>query len=1028
MYTNLIEQFLQYFNITSYLFDRCDLPYNVTSQDVSVASTQLSKEIDFYNNVIYQTTFQSPQSDGIQTVFKQVTAAMKSLLQSFEINNIYSLTSDKVDNLLTSFGFSNISLPLYIKQDILQVLVYCYKNKGTLNVQTIFDAIYPHFEFTELFFNKNLFTFQGTITINGDQQIINLPVQPVISNDIYWQLTTEQLQAWPESYVLSPYLTGYNIVSVTDNNAASAMLRTLSVQQLTQFNSNPSIYRNTYQTIQLDPIPFTISWLEIYLLLRYIFLLNQNVSFLIPNLNSYLFYNRKDSNNNPDYSLFNSDYSANFLQEQTLPQQQIGTVNITDVSIKSITSLKPVIDSTITANIQLSNIAQLNDISYGAFKDVTIIYGSDINGYQLLLFDTYNSGNYVQYTVDIQLLNPTIFYNDRVIMLYGGYNLDGTKNYNVYYIDMTTNESYSRAIAQNLWYGNSSVVQSDSEFFVLVKDGNCSGCIFSTSTSAIDYRLLYKLDPSVINIQNTITFNFNGKLGLMAPDINNHLHLIVIDHQYNHFVYDMLCLLKANNNASNIYYSLMNNTITYVIPDGENELFLFTSDNIIYKVIVSLEQGESQTYIIPMYMSSTLTPYYEASLYSPTYEDPNVVNSITISGFINLSNSENYYQNWPYYKLCYWCSPENYSNFLSIGITESILQFQNPNTNILDTYTIPTTLPNVCTTLYEFGTQTESSNNQGVDYDTNLIYDQSSVSGGLLTDYVYDNISSCGLDYDSLLTYDSSTQYYWVPALPLYQDLTINSMYKSLDLPSYLMVLLSITNLQEDIISVNNLQVINSSSGTPVHSIIYTNGTNIYLSYIISKIGEVVYQSTTNTTFCCTTEESCTQTSSNSPLCFVMNALQNRQTLFENSYLLPYSSPILSNQDILNLISQLNSNLYDYVLSSQFNASIVNYSLSLYLDNLYSGANFVQLDPTIINSLSTMFLPIHSRFASLGHLIQINDPIGDYVSLTDLVGNFPFINLYENISLLDYIHRNDLTYSILDPITFSDSCTIGPMN
>jgi hypothetical protein len=309
----LLQQYIQNFQIQSYYQGYSQTPPpNTNSILVSMNVTQNSNWQNFINTTSLS-VFNSETAAAFIQLFNQATSSMATLYQTFDITDVRNLSLTQLQNLLSSFGFPAITVPSYVKANILTNLVSNYKIKSTpLSVNNMLNIIANNsIKLIEMYFANDDPEFVGNTTI----QLINYPnlsysiVVPysAAENDKYWQLTYEQAQQWPYKYTMSPYYSIINVIDNTANMEALIRLRTQALADYIYYLNNPTTFSQR-QILNIEELPNQISYLELYFYPIFINMLEQNQTVLGQETKNYMYYDTTLQN-------YTNDFNIDFVNE-----------------------------------------------------------------------------------------------------------------------------------------------------------------------------------------------------------------------------------------------------------------------------------------------------------------------------------------------------------------------------------------------------------------------------------------------------------------------------------------------------------------------------------------------------------------------------------------------------------------------------------------------------------------------------------------------------------------------------------------
>jgi hypothetical protein len=410
----LLQQYLQNFQIQSYYQGYSQTPPpNTNSKLVSMNVTQNSNWQNFINTISIP-VFESEASAAFIQLFNQAISSMTALYQTFDITDVRNLSLTQLQNLLSSFGFPAITVPSYVKANILTNLVSNYKIKSTpLSVNNMLNIIANNsIKLIEMYFANDDPEFVGNTTI----QLINYPnllysiVVPysAAENDKYWQLTYEQAQQWPYKYTMSPYYSIINVIDNTANMEALIRLRTQALADYIYYLNNPTTFSQR-QILNIEELPNQISYLELYFYPIFINMLEQNQTLLGQETKNYMYYDTTLQNYTND---FNTDFVNEYNPTSDIPSNTkykiLETVQV-EQPVANLTGIQGTIYKLPLSEIPLPPPTNSTGVLQQSLLDLSNYnlsfsqFGLQIQGNQLqwVAISTYEQENYYSNPINI---------------------------------------------------------------------------------------------------------------------------------------------------------------------------------------------------------------------------------------------------------------------------------------------------------------------------------------------------------------------------------------------------------------------------------------------------------------------------------------------------------------------------------------------------------------------------------------------------------------------------------------------------
>ena len=157
-YSDILNQFNNYLTLAESLnSSNIPIPNVNNSLQISTVQNNLQSNSSFYSNVLSQPYF---NTSDVQVV-NQVLNESKSAIDTATLYNSNTLPTNQltntiINNLLLSYGFNILTLPIYIKQSVLSNLVQNYQIKGSLQSveNMIGDIVNVPILISELYFTK----------------------------------------------------------------------------------------------------------------------------------------------------------------------------------------------------------------------------------------------------------------------------------------------------------------------------------------------------------------------------------------------------------------------------------------------------------------------------------------------------------------------------------------------------------------------------------------------------------------------------------------------------------------------------------------------------------------------------------------------------------------------------------------------------------------------------------------------------------------------------------------------------------
>jgi len=410
----LLQQYIQNFQIQSYYQGYSQKPPpNTNSKLVSMNVTQNSNWQNFINTISLP-IFESEASSAFIQLFNQSISSMTTLYQTFDITDVRNLSLTQLQNLLSSFGFPTITVPSYVKANILTNLVANYKIKSTpLSVNNMLNIIANNsIKLIEMYFANDNPEFVGNTTI----QLINYPnllysiVVPysAAENDKYWQLTYEQAQQWPYKYTMSPYYSIINVIDNTANMESLIRLRTQALADYIYYLNNPTTFSQR-QILNIEELPNQISYLELYFYPIFINMLEQNQTLLGQETKNYMYYDTTLQNYTND---FNTDFVNEYNPTSDIPSNTkykiLETVQV-EQPVANLTGIQGTIYKLPLSQIPLppptnsTGVLQQSLLDLSSYNLSFSQFGLQIQGNQLqwIAISSYEQENYYSNPINI---------------------------------------------------------------------------------------------------------------------------------------------------------------------------------------------------------------------------------------------------------------------------------------------------------------------------------------------------------------------------------------------------------------------------------------------------------------------------------------------------------------------------------------------------------------------------------------------------------------------------------------------------
>jgi len=1039
MLYKLLEDFLKYFTVTSAHFNRDDVPKNISPTDLSIVSTQLGKELDYYDSVIKLPAFDSLLSNAIQDNLKQSSASIKSVFQQSKVTNPYKISDIQVNNLLKSFGFNFPLLP-DISRQVLQKLVSSYKNKGTLNITNLLNTIIVGTRIIELLYVNDDPSFIGKTSIStstGDivPYTFRFPYS-YTNNDIHWKLSLTDAKNYPYNYAMSPFYAQATIIDQQANIQTIIKIRTQAKIDYNIWNSDPSSY-DSRKVLKIDPFPNTISYLDAYLFVKYCLskLYNVNVKDRVGT--NYMYY--KD-----DLSTLPSDFKDAYLRDTSPTSWEFDTklleFKVDPIMIVPDSKVSQFEDAVVESNVYEYAVGN-NDI-YSVLYTVS----QDSNGNPVS--SSVNILDYNNPLIKVSIPFPEIIHNATIVptiskvYIFGGTDTSNNDIGYYYTIDLENHTIIKHDGSINL--SKSSVVNLHDLHYIVVKEGPCAGNVYKLKKGNLELvtKLNTKLDFSKIVAEPYM----DNYCILFTRDIETNLVKVLLLEEDKYFVTDITCYLLQQSNyyeLYRIYNSLLSDNLK-VICNGNN-VYIFDGQYYLSQVKFDFLYGPLHNRIVARNVSGLYQDAYTSELADnpndvllpnvtydskfinkdivyPTY---NITSSEVLNQEVQVSASSCYRlfinrtvdgktdELWPFsFVNCDVCNPE-------FQVVPLIKDKQYDNDGIYDKYAKNNKL-----TLPHISDKNLADILKNQHYDL-LTYDIFYKNGELVLPPVTcrtlrePEISSyCSVFYDSSKKYDKSFKYLVLKnKLPYYRntsgnclsseftpnndnlssvkgDLIDNDIYKYVKVPDYIAIIEYLLSARSD-------------SQTPVDYVISFNN-SLYTSFRLDSNNNVTmtmyysyikYKKITekfDISYLCNNQ-------STSPLCWFINKsnLRHDKFLTDNQDL-----PIFNTtEELYNLLYKLSPANITYLDNTKQYFTAL-YGILYTFSKLTDSSNLLYLVNYDISDIVNFVTPIHSRSLYNGYLLVEDDPVLDLVPLSDNIKINPYKEVYDHIKISDYTNHS----------------------
>ena len=639
--------FDKYYEIAKQIsYQAYNYPAGSTNFDIKLVADELRKIEEYIENVIKQNVFLNEEVSQFLEIIKTACSALRSSLSSIQNIQIpLVISTEQLDRLLMSFGFNYLSLPVNTKKLILEELVANYKIKGTLaSVENIVRKFVPNLYIVELNFSKQYmqpkFIGKRKFNLGGNiEQTIKFEFDASHADaDKYWHLTQEELENWPVNYAMSPYFAVTYAINLTTNLLASAMVRHRAKLDLDILQSgDEQAYRNSKGlTVQSLPDPF--NYLELYLMIRYIWMkmINLYVNEIGDPSNLYTYGYIDDT--------ANSDQIKNEFQEYYQ--------NRNDAKFSCIKTYKPKIqfeteDCTITTNFQTGNgkiqerfIPNLEGSGFAVCGNNLIVLGGrdrttgEPNN-KIYLFDMYFQ-SYMEVEAEVNLYKPVIvFCGCERVLVFGGYKMktppeyyddlyDTTdiydkliENFEIYSFSLRDFVwRYEGKIPRELWMTDPHVIGRGHQYIYTIStnyEDPLPGAIYRINIESISKFLVAILDPETYDVSSSqVVIDDHERLWfLVRSKISNAQRLILLDPVNDVFVdvTQMFLFNMPDWQRHQVREALASNQALLVSIGNDPSIFWTHGDvTYSYQIYLTYDRDKLKDVIKPVKVSGPLIP------------------------------------------------------------------------------------------------------------------------------------------------------------------------------------------------------------------------------------------------------------------------------------------------------------------------------------------------------------------------------------------------------------------------------------
>ena len=636
-YKDVIDLYLRLLNRLSKELGRYDkdVPF-VTPQDISLLLSNWSKYQEFHEKVVRQPAFDTDSSRALLELFYESLTPVKTILDRLKsISDYNKLDRELVDLLLRTFGFDYLYFPVDVKRQLLIKLVSLYKKKGTLDaLKEVLKTISTlNVSVSEVYFEKvrgePYFTYQVDLSVPGVNYKTKFYVDPdkYIQNDPHWFITKDELRDWPITKAVTPYINLSGVVNLQTNLKATILLRTFAAKDYQVYlqckqSGDMSEYEKT-KVINLDMLPHNINFLELYELIRYIYLKRtkktQEVSPLPDDVPTYS-YRPPDT----EYDIIVDELHRQFQTRHTETGQASSVTRVTEYEphIKQL-FLSRLPDQIETQKLILDNLTRAGCISIGS--NVVVVGGIDTTtgdyNRKVYIIDIHSLHTYVIET-GIEVVDPIVIASKSKseIQVGGGYTLEGKSNYRCWVVSLVDYTWYRTTdLPQDMWMENPLVVSSESSCYVISRSYNDKypGAIYEWNLQSNYKRLVALIDPNDYDITTVNGCILDsGEIYLtVVSKLSGRTRILYLNPNPTRDIFaDITCAIVHNTKPLSMRVRLSkelekNNVV--VIADRSHILLVTQSEDgtIDYWVVqVTVTEGPLKSKIYPRRFSGVLLP------------------------------------------------------------------------------------------------------------------------------------------------------------------------------------------------------------------------------------------------------------------------------------------------------------------------------------------------------------------------------------------------------------------------------------
>ena len=639
-----------------------NFPVGTSNFDIKMVVEELTKIQNYIENVVKQNAFINEDVLNLLEIIKTTAAALRSELTN--ISNIQIplvIMPEQLDNLLRSFGFTYLSLPINTKKLILEELVANYKIKGTLNsVENIVRKFVPNVYIVELYFSREYedpkFVGKRVVNVGGNvDQLVKYEFEANhTDSDKYWHLTDEEMKKWPVKYAMSPYFVLTYSVNLTLNLLAAALLRHRAKLDYEKLPSDPNDeqawqdYRNTRGlTIQTLPEPF--NYLELYLMIRYVWMkfINLYVADSNTAVNTYGYFD-----DNASTQVIIDDFNEHF---QTRRDDEFSCIKTYRPSLTYATEDCDITTTYVTGNgkVQERLIEDLDGSGFAICGNNLVVIGGrnkrtgEPNNI-IRMYDIYFQSS-LEVSAEVNLYRPVLmFCGCENVLVFGGYKMkvpqdyiddlyDTTdiydkliENYDMYIFslkDFTWN--YAGKIPREMWMSDPHVLSRSHQYLYTISrdyQDPLPGAIYRINILTNTKFLLAIIDPETYDVASSqVVIDDQERLWIIVKSRKSLAQRLLLLDPLNDVFIDFTQLFLYNMpdwQRFQVQEALESNKCILVSIGNDPSIF-WTHNNVTYsyQLYVEYEKDKLKDVIRPVKLGGPLIPSRRCYICGPYIVD-----------------------------------------------------------------------------------------------------------------------------------------------------------------------------------------------------------------------------------------------------------------------------------------------------------------------------------------------------------------------------------------------------------------------